>query len=240
MSIRSRVSLGFLCMCLVLGWGLGLARCAVAPPAGVPQGGPGRDSETARILSAAALRTLAWPGAALRGNPHPRVFHLAVRPPIWTLRLDGSRLSQMPGTPVRIKLGPGRHVLDFRHTAVRPLRVVIGPGEPGRILRQRLPWRPGSLLVETTPRPVDATFRFKAPPRLAQTSPRPVGMPITIPFPKNAPLNATIQVYAVGYRHVLREVQLVPGQRSRLGVKLRRLRLRTPGRDPLDDCAREQ
>jgi hypothetical protein len=195
-------------------------------------------------LSVAALRRLALPAPAFRGSKRPRTFHFAVRPPIWTVSLDGRRLSRTAGTPVRVKLGPGRHVLEFRHSAVRPHRVVIGAKEPGRILRHRLRWRPGLLLVEAVPRPPDATYRFKAPPALARLAPRPVGLPITIPFPQSAPLDATVQIYAVGYRHELREVQLVPGRRSHVRVRLRRLRRRQVWEaaadcELLDDCGRE-
>lgn len=213
------------CVC-VLGLGPGLAQCAVSPGSSRQRDDPAPAPEGAGILSAATLRALALPAPAFRGSKRPRIFYFAVRPPIWTVSLDGRRLSRMPGTPVRLKIGPGRHVLQFRHSAVRPLRVVIGAKEPGRTLRYRLRWRPGILLVDTGRRPPNATFRFKAPPALARSRPRPVGLPITIPFPQSAPLDATIQVYAVGYRHALREVQLVPGQRTHVRVKLRRLRRR--------------
>jgi len=233
-----------------VGWGvclagLGLAHCAVWPGATGQRNGPGADDAgSAGILSAAALRRLALPAPAFWGSKRPRIFHFAVRPPIWAVSLNGRRLSRTAGTPAQVKVGPGRHVLEFRHSAVRPLRVVIGAKEPGRILRHRLQWRPGMLLVETVPRPPDATYRFKAPPALARSAPRPVGLPITIPFPQSAPLDAMIQVYAVGYRHEVREVQLVPGHRSRVRVRLRRLRSRRAGSDaalgdPLDDCGRD-
>ena len=98
-------------------------------------------------------------------------------------------------------------------------------------------WRPATLLVESSPKLRNAFFRFKAPPRLARTPPHPVGLPYTVTFPKSAPLEATLQVYAVGYYHVLREVQLVPGQRSRVRVRLRRLRNpQGAGCMRLDDC----
>jgi len=231
-------------MCL-LGSGMILMHCAVAPAPSARRDDQRRHPEVAGILSAAALSTLALPGPAIRGSKRPRTFYLAVRPPIWTVSLNGQRLSRVPGTPVRLNLGPGRHVLRFGHTAVRPLRVVIGAGEPGRTLRHRLRWRPGILQVDTTPQPADATFRFLAPPALARLGPHPAGLPLTVSFPQSAPLAATVQVYAVGYQYARREVQLVPGQRSHLRVKLRRLRRRQgweadPHCDPLDDRCRQQ
>ncbi len=217
-------SIGTLCVL-----GLGLMHCAVAPGStgfSGRRGEPSPNTEAAGILSAAALRTLSLPAPAFRGTKRPRTFHFAVQPPIWTVSLNGKRLSRMPGTPVRVKLGPGRHVLQFSHSALRPLRVVIGAGEAGRTIRRRLRWRPGILQVETNPRPADATFRFKTPPALRRLGPLPVGLPITISFPQSAPVYATIQAYAVGYKHALREVQLVPGQRTRIRIRLQRLRRR--------------
>jgi len=215
----------------VCGWGLMMVACVTPSGVGRRRDGPAQELEGAGILSAVTLRTLALPTPTFLGTKRPRTFYFAVRPPIWTVSLDGRRLSRTPGTPVQVKLGPGRHVLRFHHSAVRPLRVVIGAKEPGRTLRRRLHWRPGILLVNTAPQPADATFRFKTPPSLARSGPRPVGLPITIPFPQSAPLDATIQVYAVGYHHQLREVQLVPGQRTHVRVKLRQLGPKT--RDPL-------
>ncbi len=231
-------------LCVV---GLGLAQCALWQGSSGRRDGEkrGPEPEGTAALSASTLRTLALPSSVLPGAKRPRTFHFAVQPPIWTVSLAGQRLSRVPGTPLRVRLGPGRHVLQFRHSALRPLRVVIRAGDPGRVLRHRMKWRPGSLLVESAPRPRNATFRFKAPAALARTSPRPVGMPITISFPKHAPVNATIQVYAVGYHHALREVQLVPNQRTRVQVKLRPLRRRSlvqaPARcDLLADCSQRK
>lgn len=229
----------------VVGAGVLLMRCAVVPAAPARRDGRHLRSEVAGILSATALRTLALSGPSLRGSKRLRTFHFAVRPPIWTVSLNGKRLSRVPGTPARLKLGPGRHVLKFSHSAVRPLWVAIGAGEPGRTLRHRLRWRPGILQVDTVPQPADATFRFLSPPALARLGPHPAGLPLTVSFPQSAPLDSTVQIYAVGYQHARREVQLVPGQRRRLQVKLRRLRRRQgweaePRCDPLDDCCRQQ
>ena len=154
-----------------------------------------------------------------------RMFRFNVTPPIWTAYVDGRAVSRRPGTPLWAKLGPGRHVVEFRHPSVWPLRFVVGPTDPGRALQAQLRFRPATLLVRVAPREARARFVFLAPRWLARRGSYPVNLPLKVRLGTRVRdlSRVRIRVYAVGYRHEDRQVQMAPGERTVLPVLIRPL-----------------
>jgi hypothetical protein len=153
----------------------------------------------------------------------PRTFRFAVKPYIWTMTLDGNRLGRLPGLPTRCTVGPGQHVLLFRHPAVYPHRVVIHAHTPGATIRHQLRYRPATLLVDALPTGARAHVLFRSPPRLAGRPPFPTGLPYAISLRSGA-LNARVAIFATGYRYETRTIRLWPGRLTHLRVRLRKLR----------------
>lgn len=165
-------------------------------------------------------------GGPRRVAPSTRRFVLRVSPPVWTLHINGQKVSSVPGTPAEVELGPGEHVLSFRDDRMRnrPWTFHVGSDTPGQVLDRQMAWHPARL--ELTGSPAEARWQFLAPAYLARLSPRPLGgpYPIRILHPQESGVSARIRVYRNGYESVEKQVFLRPNEDTRLEINLQPLR----------------
>ncbi|MDY0001813.1 MAG: protein kinase [Polyangia bacterium] len=190
-----------------------------------PDSGPSPGAYDATLPSSrdAEEPRVAVPGhGTMRALPGPRRFVLQVSPPVWTLFVNGKRVSAAPGTPADLDLGPGEHVLTFKDERglTYPWTFRVGPETQGQVLDHQLKWHPARLEVAGTPS--DARWEFLDPAYLARLGSRPLGGPFPIPIrrPGDSGVSAQVRVYRNGYKNVVRQVSLRPNVASRLEIHL--------------------